>query len=359
LDKAIEIKRRAQRCILNGDLDGALAEYEKLIASGDTDPYSWVLLADLLYKKGNATEAQRRYIEAVDGYEKNGLYKNGIAVCKKMARLSLAPLDVAKRLASLYTLDGLASEAVLANQQYAEMLVKIDRLEEACHSLAKAAELNPDSGRSLDRLGEIQVLVGNPGGAATAWKEAATRYEKSGHPGEAKRCLDRVATLDLSGAPVGTSVDTSRAAAPVAGETATPTAESGAEPARARAAAAENILGTMMATPPGLERPDEHAASDAPANNGPPLARLELEPISDSTEPESVEEEQAEAFEASDDESPQASGLSLIGLDPASVEAGEDDDEHGEPRLELVPREPFQTETGEYEAQDESEVLEA
>ena len=32
MEKAIEIKRRAQRCILNGDLDGALSEYEKLVA---------------------------------------------------------------------------------------------------------------------------------------------------------------------------------------------------------------------------------------------------------------------------------------------------------------------------------------
>ncbi|TMQ55253.1 MAG: hypothetical protein E6K72_06655, partial [Candidatus Eisenbacteria bacterium] len=53
LEKAIEIKRRAQRCIQNGDLDGALGEYEKLVAADDSDPYNFVLLADLLYKKGD------------------------------------------------------------------------------------------------------------------------------------------------------------------------------------------------------------------------------------------------------------------------------------------------------------------
>ena len=54
LEKAIEIKRRAQRCIQNGDLDGALAEYEKLVAIEDSDPYNLVLLADLLFKKGDS-----------------------------------------------------------------------------------------------------------------------------------------------------------------------------------------------------------------------------------------------------------------------------------------------------------------
>src|SRR5436309_1524415 len=107
LEKAIEIKRRAQRCILNGDLDGALNEYEKLIASGDSDPYHSVLLADLLYKKGDQGGAARRYLEAVGGYERVGLVKNAIAVCKKMSRLSLSPAEVLERLASLHALDGL------------------------------------------------------------------------------------------------------------------------------------------------------------------------------------------------------------------------------------------------------------
>ena len=66
MERSIEIKRRAQRFILNRDLDGALSEYEKLVASGDSDPYHSVLLADLLYKKGDAQGATRRYLEAVN-----------------------------------------------------------------------------------------------------------------------------------------------------------------------------------------------------------------------------------------------------------------------------------------------------
>ena len=60
LEKAIEIKRRAQRCIQNGDLEGALGEYEKLVSADDSDPYNFVLLADLLYKKGDHAEATKR-----------------------------------------------------------------------------------------------------------------------------------------------------------------------------------------------------------------------------------------------------------------------------------------------------------
>src|SRR4030067_283999 len=78
LEKAIEIKRRAQRCVQNGDLDGALNEYEKLVASDDSDPYNYVLIADLLDKKGEQRGAAPRYLSAGGGYRKAGLHKNGI-----------------------------------------------------------------------------------------------------------------------------------------------------------------------------------------------------------------------------------------------------------------------------------------
>ena len=64
MEKAIEIKRRAQRCIQNGDLDGALAEYEKLVQAEDSDPYNFVLLADLLFKRGDNDNAVQRYLAA-------------------------------------------------------------------------------------------------------------------------------------------------------------------------------------------------------------------------------------------------------------------------------------------------------
>ena len=89
MEKAIEIKRRAQRCVQNGDLDGALSEYEKLIASDDGDPYNYVLIADLLYKKSDQNNAGLKYLAAASAYEKAALYKNAIAVCKKIDRKSV------------------------------------------------------------------------------------------------------------------------------------------------------------------------------------------------------------------------------------------------------------------------------
>ena len=50
MEKAIEIKRRAQRFVQSGDVEAALAEYEKLARAEENEPYHSVVIADLLVK---------------------------------------------------------------------------------------------------------------------------------------------------------------------------------------------------------------------------------------------------------------------------------------------------------------------
>jgi tetratricopeptide (TPR) repeat protein len=196
LDKAIEIKRRAQRCIQNGDMDGALAEYEKLVDIEDSDPYNYVLLADLHYKRGDQEKAVQRYLAAVAAYEKTTLYKNAIAVCKKMMRLTLAPSKVLERLASLHALDGLGTEAALFYMQYAEAQVRDNRPIEAAESLKKAFEASPDEIKALERQSEAWVLGEKPHEAAHAMAEAVYAYAKAGRLDHARRCRVRAEQLE-------------------------------------------------------------------------------------------------------------------------------------------------------------------
>lgn len=191
MDKAIEIKRRAQRFIQSGDLDGALVEYERLVALPDVDPYNFVLLADLLYKQGKTPGSVERYLAAAAAYESTGLYKNAIAVCKKMMRLSLAPARVLERLAQLHGLDGLATEASLYYQQFAEHLVRENRAADAAVALRKACDATPEDVRLLERLSELLVLADAEDDAAAALAEAAFRYRQRGMEELARACQER------------------------------------------------------------------------------------------------------------------------------------------------------------------------
>jgi len=198
LEKAIDIKRRAQRCIQNNDLDGALSEYEKLVQSDEADPYNYVLLADLLYKKGEPTQAADRYLSAVDTYEKASLYKNAIAVCKKMLRLSLSQARVLKSLANLHALDGFAGESALYYVQYAEQMVRSNLPAEASWALRAAFDVCQDNIRVLEQLSESYLLAGDNTQAAAALLEAAGHYRSRGQDSDAVRCNARATQLDAN-----------------------------------------------------------------------------------------------------------------------------------------------------------------
>src|SRR5882672_9041941 len=198
LEKAIEIKRRAQRCVQNGDLDGALREYEKLVEPPESDPYNFVLLADLLYKKGEKPRASERYLNAVTAYEKAGLYKNAIAVCKKMMRLTLSQAQVLRHLAELHALDGLTSEASIYYSQYADQMVRANNAPEAVKALRKAFDNGQENVKLLEQLSEVLLIEGDQAKSAAALREAAGHWRTRGQELEARRCLERADRMDPS-----------------------------------------------------------------------------------------------------------------------------------------------------------------
>lgn len=118
MDKVVGIKRKAQRFVQEGDLTRALAEYERLLELGELDPYDYVYLGDLLVRTGDSEQAVYRYREAVTAYERVGLYKNAIAVGKKILRIRPETFDVHRMLGGLYFLEGLYTDALFFYMQF-------------------------------------------------------------------------------------------------------------------------------------------------------------------------------------------------------------------------------------------------
>jgi tetratricopeptide (TPR) repeat protein len=254
LEKAIEIKRRAQRCVQNGDLDGALREYEKLVETPESDPYNFVLLADLLYKKGDQIHAAERYLHAVSAYEKAGLFKNAIAVCKKMMRLSLSQTQVLRHLAELHALDGLISEASIYFTQYAEHMVRANNPTEAVAALRKAFDNGQENVKLLEQMSEMLFLEGETAKAAVAMREAAGHWHTRGRQPDARRCVERANRMDpatstpLSGGDSGASIP----------RLVLPGTPPGAAPAANPSAANPAAANPPAANPPALDAPPEY-----------------------------------------------------------------------------------------------------
>ena len=195
MEKTLEIKRKAQRFVQNGDLDRAVEEYQKLLAADDTDPYTHVTLGDLYFKKGVLDEAGRRYQEAAEAYRKAGLVKNAIAVCKKMLRLNLRAMETLKSLAELHAQDGLATDAGLYYAQYADLMLAKDQRVPAAEALEEAARLIPEDPKYAEKVGELWNLEGEKLKASRALIKAARAYDGRGQLDQAQAMRDRAEEL--------------------------------------------------------------------------------------------------------------------------------------------------------------------
>ena len=195
MEKTLEIKRKAQRFVQNGDLDRAVEEYQKLLAADDSDPYTHVTLGDLYFKKGVLDEAGRRYQEAAEAYRKAGLVKNSIAVCKKMLRLNLRSLDTLKALAELHAQDGLGTDAGLYYSQFADLMLGKGERTQAAEALEQAVRLIPEDPKYAEKLGEVWNLEGEKLKASRALIKAAKAYDAKGLLDQAQAMRDRAEEL--------------------------------------------------------------------------------------------------------------------------------------------------------------------
>gem|GEM_PF-1128512 len=118
MEKVVSIKRKAQRFVQAGDLTKAITEYDKLVESGDLEPYDYLQIGDLLTRMRRMDDAVLRYRDAVAAYERVGLYKNAIAISKKLLRVRPEAYDILRTLGGLYALEGLQTDAIFYFLQY-------------------------------------------------------------------------------------------------------------------------------------------------------------------------------------------------------------------------------------------------
>jgi tetratricopeptide (TPR) repeat protein len=178
----------------DGRLEEALQDWEKILSSGEPDPYDHVLVGDLLLRLDRKEEARAHYEQAAEAYVKLGLARNAIGVTRKILRLGGDPGSNRLRLIRLYLEEGLGAEAVEEAIVYLESasgpippeaLELLERVRaegvwrpEFCLRLAEAYEA---AGRKADAADELRAL--------------ADRLEAQGQGREAASLRERARSL--------------------------------------------------------------------------------------------------------------------------------------------------------------------
>ena len=195
MDRNTAIKKKAQQLIQKGQVDAALAEFDKLFAQGDKDPYDFIMVADLLAKRGSMSEAVRRYRQAVDEYSKAELFKNAIAVCKKILRISKEDLQIHRTLGDLYSKEGLYSDSVLHYLEFAEGSIRRMDHVAALDVIEVVLGITPENHELSEKFVSIAVRADLPERGGKELLRRATLLAREGKKAEAAELRERASTL--------------------------------------------------------------------------------------------------------------------------------------------------------------------
>ena len=195
MDRSLAIKKKAQALVQKGQVDAALAEFDRLFESGDKDPYDFILVADLLAKRGSMQEAVRRYRQAIEEYSKAELFKNAIAVCKKILRISKEDLEIHRSLGDLYAKEGLFGDSQIHYLEFAEGSIRRHDHDPALDVLEKVLQLSPDNTELSEKFIEIAMRADQPDRGGRELLRRAERAEHRGQMDEAGQLRERASTL--------------------------------------------------------------------------------------------------------------------------------------------------------------------
>ena len=198
MEKSSAIKAHAQKHLSSGNLDKALAEYQKLLSLEDIDPYDYVLVGDVHLKKGAAGQAVSLYVQAIDAYEKLGLYKNAAAIGKRILRLDPSQSDMYKRLGDIRMRAGLAHEAVQDFLTFHNMKVKEGDIDAAVEALESASRANPVDTAVSEKLVGLYQQTNRVSQASVELMRLSELFKANGELDRASQCAAKALSLDAN-----------------------------------------------------------------------------------------------------------------------------------------------------------------
>lgn len=153
----IQIEREARNCIAKGEWEKAISLYRELLEKRANDPNIYNLIGDVYAKMGNVSDALPEYMKTIELYADEGLYENGIAVCKKILRISPESYEVYFSLAKFYAEIGLLNEALDSLMKYAEGAKNKKEIEKKPQDYQKIITIIASDSRLKPKVKEIYL----------------------------------------------------------------------------------------------------------------------------------------------------------------------------------------------------------
>lgn len=182
----------AQRLVLKGQIDKAIAELRPILEEDPNDTRTLQKVADLYRRKGSYQEAEAVYTRLADVLLRSGFYQRAVAVHHQILQLNPTNLPVHIVLGDTLTKLGLVQEASKIFARTVGLLDRAGRFEEATAILEKLIAASPDNYQARLQLAELYLKAGRTGAAVQAFEEALPTLRAQGRDDLFQRAAERL-----------------------------------------------------------------------------------------------------------------------------------------------------------------------
>jgi len=183
-DKTLIIKE-AQKYLARGQVDKAIAEWEKILKEGP-DGNVHNTIGDLHLKRGDKKSAAESYSRAADVFRQDGFALKALALYKKVLNINPAEPGALFALGQLNEEKGLNTDALKYYLASADSLSKEGKKDRLIEIYEKIIALSPSNMPLRNKIAEVYLKEGIKSAAAREYFEIARLYEAKGDLEKAK-----------------------------------------------------------------------------------------------------------------------------------------------------------------------------
>ncbi len=189
------IVKEAQKYLARGQIDKAIAEWEKLTKEYP-DGSTFNTIGDLYLKKGDKTNAVESYHHAANFFKQEGFALKALALYKKILNINPEDDGALLALGELNEAKGLVTDAIKFYLAAADSLSKRGDKEKLLTIYEKILVLSPENIPLRNKLAEQYVKDGNVSGAVKQYFFIAQLNTESGETDKAIAIYRKILGLD-------------------------------------------------------------------------------------------------------------------------------------------------------------------
>lgn len=182
----------ARKFVDKGQIDKAVKEYLRIVQEDPKDVRVWLKIGDLYAKKGAKQDAIETYLQVARFYHDQGFFLKAVAVYKQILKLDPRLVDVILKLAELYRVLGLMSDAMQHFESVAAHFHREGNTKEALATVKKLVDLDPENIATRIKLAELYSKEGLVDDAATEFTLACDQLRRQGRQDDFLKVAERL-----------------------------------------------------------------------------------------------------------------------------------------------------------------------